>query len=125
MTVCLDRAGSVRVTSVGPSDGTLSVTGWAFRPNPFLHGGEMIGDKAGTLSDAGVTAGTPKNLTIVCNRPSGNSYELLVQLRAAPQSTASSGFTIHYETRTGATGKLTIPLRVIMCQHKSDAVCQV
>jgi hypothetical protein len=125
MTVCLDRAGSVRVTGVVPSDGTLDVTGWAFRPNPFLHGGEMIGDRAGSLRDAGFVPGTPEKLTIVCNHPNGNSYELLVQVRAVPQSTASSGFTIHYQTATGDAEALTIPLRVIMCQHESDRVCQV
>lgn len=125
MTVCLDRPGAVRVTSVKPTGGTLDVTGWAFRPNPFLHGGEMIGDQPGALMDAGLAPEMPRNLTIVCNRPSGNSYELLVQLRAQAQSTASVGFTIRYEEASGGTRELAIPFRVIMCQRKADPICHV
>ncbi len=50
-------------------------------------------------------------------------YELLVELRATPRTSVSSGFTIHYVS-DGEPGELTIPYRVIICANPTDPKCQ-
>jgi len=96
------------------------VTGWAVHD---YFGGLMAGDALGTLAANGLDHSTDP-LTFVCrgNEHETALYELLVELRATPRPSVSSGFTIHYVS-DGETGELTIPYRVIICADPSDPKC--
>lgn len=124
--VCLDRAGSVEVTKVEPSDRSVQITGFGIRPNPALHHQNLVGALSETLATAGIAAG-PRTLSIVCDQPTGNSYELVVQLHGGASSVRTDGLDVTYVS-DGQTRQLHIQHGLILCAHpqdKSDKTCKI
>ncbi len=111
-TVCLDRPGSIEVSSVTPTDGNINVTGWALRPNPALQGRYFVGTRVGTLAENHIRNVTP--LTQQCDAE-GHSYEVVLQLLGAAETTTTSGWTIHYASADGPDRELSIREGVTMC----------
>lgn len=109
MPICPQKGTTARVTTVGPLNGDLRVTGFAVRRNPFLSGGEMIGDAVGTLEANGLDRRGGALLSVPCG-PGGRIYELIVEIDPGARATAADGFVVTY--RSGRrTGHLEIPIR--------------
>lgn len=101
--LCLDRPGKVTVTDVQAYGGHLRLAGWALRPNPFQHGGQMIGSIYGNLASTGVVS-TP-SVTQACSPTTGAGSELIVSLHATVNETAkAAGLAVTYSA-PGARGR--------------------
>jgi hypothetical protein len=115
--VCLDKPGEVKVTSVEFKSGKAKITGWALRPTPES---EFAGDRPGaTLASRHIE--NTDVLTRVCDNQ-GNSYELVLQLRAGTSNTDGDGVVVRY-TSDGDEGSLELPDRVVLCVQPGGPPC--
>jgi hypothetical protein len=115
--VCLDKPGEVKVTSVEFKSGKAEITGWALRPTPDS---EFAGDRPGaTLASRHIE--NTDVLTRVCDNR-GNSYELVLQLRAGTSNTDGDGVVVRY-TSDGDEGSLELPDRIVLCVQHGGPPC--
>jgi hypothetical protein len=126
MLLCLTGPGRAVITAVRPIHpvGPIDVLGYAVRPNPFLTGGEMLGDVYGTLRTHGFTAN--RTVDAPCGgADSGQGYELGLELSVPPgANSGTTGWEIDY--RIGDhTASTTFPLGTVLCStpHIDDKPC--
>lgn len=121
-TVCLDEPGQVDVTAVEFKSGDLEIVTWAVHPGPVPDAEgrrEFTGDLRGTLQSRGIE--DTELLTRVCD-DQGNSYEVVLQLRAGRASTQGDRVMVRY-TSDGREGSLELPERVVMCVKPDRPSC--
>ena len=116
----LCATGELTVTTIKPveSHGDLAVVGWGHRPNPFAHGGTMLGAEPQSLVSLGFAA-TPVTLPSGCGAPEGTNPEFAVQVnRPVPGAAAwLVGLDIGYTVNDGQTKHLIVPWTLGYCGH--------
>jgi hypothetical protein len=120
--VCLSEPGVATIVAVHPVEGTetFEIQDFATRPNPSLVGEDQLGEKRGTLQKAGFDPDA-HDVDAVCD-DGGSGYELGVQLaRTGPGPAFSHGFDIDWESGENS-GRLRIPLSVILCDARTAQI---
>jgi hypothetical protein len=115
--VCPD-GGPVTVTGVSTYGGDdIEVTGYALRRNPILTEEPMLGEAHGTLEDNGIERAEDLVLDDQCGKTgTGDTYELVVELKTAETDQAAEGYAVAWGDRD-----LKVPYGLTTCvDHTLD-----
>jgi hypothetical protein len=121
MPVCPD-GGPVTVTGVSTYGGDdIEVTGYALRRNPFLVEEMMLGEALGALEDNDLERAEDLVLDDECGGPdTGDTYELVVELKAAETDQAAEGYVVSW----GDDRNLEVPYGLTICVDHALEECR-